>query len=60
VGQIAEKMGVKKVHIVVKGIGSGRDSAIRSIANQGFEVYSIKDTTPVPHNGCRPKKPRRL
>jgi len=60
VGQIAEKMGVKKVNIVVKGIGSGRDSAIRSIANQGFEVYSIKDATPVPHNGCRPKKPRRL
>ncbi len=60
VGQIAEKMGIKRVHIVVKGIGSGRDSAIRSIAGQGFEVFSIKDTTPVPHNGCRPKKPRRL
>jgi small subunit ribosomal protein S11 len=60
VGQIAEKMGVKKIHIVVKGIGSGRDSAVRSIANQGFEVFSIKDVTPVPHNGCRSKKPRRL
>ena len=59
-GQIAEKMGIKKIHIVVKGIGSGRESALRSIANQGFEIGSIKDVTPIPHNGCKPKKPRRL
>jgi small subunit ribosomal protein S11 len=59
-GAVAEKMGIKKIQIVVKGIGSGRESALRSIANQGFEISSIKDVTPVPHNGCRPKKPRRL
>ncbi len=60
VGQTAEKMGVKKIHVVIKGIGSGRDSALRSIANQGFEILSVKDATPIPHNGCRPPKPRRL
>jgi len=59
-GAVAEKMGIKKIQIVVKGIGSGRESALRSIANQGFEISSIKDVTPIPHNGCRPKKPRRL
>ncbi|KUK50001.1 MAG: 30S ribosomal subunit protein S11 [Parcubacteria bacterium 33_209] len=59
-GAVAEKMGIKKFNVIVKGIGSGRESALRSIANQGFEISSIKDVTPVPHNGCRPKKPRRL
>jgi small subunit ribosomal protein S11 len=59
-GAIAEKMGIKKVQVVIKGIGSGRESALRSIANQGFEISSIKDVTPIPHNGCKPKKPRRL
>jgi small subunit ribosomal protein S11 len=60
VGQIAEKMGVKRLHVTVKGVGSGRESALRSMANQGFEILSIKDATPIPHNGCKPKKPRRL
>ena len=59
-GQIAEKMGIKKVRVFVKGVGSGRESAVRSIANQGFEVLSIKDTTPIPHNGCRQRRPRKL
>ena len=59
-GQIAEKAGIKKVNVFVKGVGSGRESAVRSIANQGFEILSIKDTTPIPHNGCRQRKPRRL
>lgn len=59
-GQSAEKLGIKKVKVVVKGIGSGRESAIRSIANQGFDIISIKDVTPIPHNGCRPPKARRL
>lgn len=59
-GQVAEKMGIRKVQMVVKGIGSGRESALRSIAAQGFEISSIKDVTPIPHNGCKPKKPRRL
>ncbi|MFA5178538.1 MAG: 30S ribosomal protein S11 [Candidatus Paceibacterota bacterium] len=60
IGQAAEKMGVKRLHVVVKGVGSGRESALRSIAGQGFEILSIKDATPIPHNGCKPKKPRRL
>ncbi len=59
-GQAALKAGIKKVFIDVKGIGSGRESALRSIANQGFDIAGIKDKTPVPHNGCRAKKPRRL
>ena len=49
----------QEVHIFVKGIGTGRDSAIRSIVNAGFNITAIKDITPVPHNGCRPPKPRR-
>lgn len=60
IGQVAEKMGIKRLHVTVKGVGSGRESALRSIANQGFEVLSIKDATPIPHNGCKAKKPRRL
>ena len=57
---IAEKIGISKVDIFVKGIGSGRDSAIRSLASRGLEISSIADITPIPHNGCRPKKPRRV
>lgn len=63
VAVIAEKLkssGPNKVDIVVKGIGGGRDSAIRSIINQGFDVLSIKDATPIPHNGPRPPKVRRV
>jgi len=59
-GQIALKLGIRKISVDVKGIGSGRESALRSIANQGFDIVAIRDQTPVPHNGCRPKKPRRL
>jgi len=55
-----EKMNIKKISIIVKGIGSGREAAIRSIANRGFEISSIADVTPVPHNGCRKPKPRRV
>lgn len=60
---ITEKLkntGPNKVEIVVKGIGGGRDSAIRSLINQGFDVLSIKDATPIPHNGPRPPKVRRV
>ncbi len=60
---LAEKaimMGVKEVDVVVKGVGSGRESAIRSFAAKGIEISSIKDITPVPHNGPRPPKPRRV
>ena len=56
----AQKLGVQKVDIFVKGIGSGRESAIRSIAARGLDISSIKDITPIPHNGCRPPKARRV
>ena len=52
--------GVKKVDVYVKGPGAGRESAIRSIAQSGIEVVMIKDVTPLPHNGCRPPKKRRV
>lgn len=53
-------MGLKEVSVVVSGVGSGRESAIRSFASKGIHISSIKDTTPVPHNGPRPPKPRRV
>ena len=56
----AAEHGVKKVDVLVKGPGSGRETAIRSIQNTGIEVTGIKDVTPVPHNGCRPPKRRRV
>jgi small subunit ribosomal protein S11 len=52
--------GLKRVDVYVKGPGSGREGAIRSIANSGIEVVMIKDVTPLPHNGCRPPKKRRV
>ena len=52
--------GLKRVDVFVKGPGSGRESAIRSLANNGIEVVMIKDVTPLPHNGCRPPKKRRV
>ena len=52
--------GLQKVEVFVKGPGSGRETAIRSIQNVGIEVTGIKDVTPVPHNGCRPPKRRRM
>ena len=51
---------MRKVDVMVKGPGSGRETAIRSIQNTGIEVTGIKDVTPVPHNGCRPPKRRRV
>lgn len=54
------KMGLNKLSILVRGIGGGREGAIRSLVNKGFDILSIKDVTPVPHNGCRPPKPRRV
>lgn len=55
-----KEAGLKKVEIFVKGPGIGRDAAIRAFKNADIEVTSIKDTTPVPHNGCRPRKRRRV
>lgn len=52
--------GLKEVSVFVKGIGGGRESAIRGLNNQGLVVTGIKDTTPIPHNGCRPPKRRRV
>ena len=52
--------GVKKVDVFVKGPGAGRESSIRSLSNSGIEVVMIKDVTPLPHNGCRPPKKRRV
>jgi small subunit ribosomal protein S11 len=52
--------GVKEVNIFVKGFGGGREGAIRAFNNNGVQVLSIKDTTPLPHNGCRPPKRRRV
>ena len=63
IAALAEKLqgsGPQDIDIIVKGIGSGRDSAIRSLINHGFNVLSIKDATAVPHNGPRPRKVRRV
>ena len=56
----AMEHGVRKVDVLVRGPGSGRETAIRSLAATGIEVVGIKDVTPIPHNGCRPKKRRRV
>ena len=56
----AQQMGVLEVRVVVKGVGSGRESSIRGFVNKGFAVSSIRDATPVPHNGPRPPRARRV
>ena len=56
----AQLLGMKEVEVRIKGPGAGRESAVRGIAATGMEVVSIKDTTPIPHNGCRPPKRRRV
>lgn len=56
----AKALGVERVHISIKGIGAGRDQALRAINASGVSVESIKDKTTVPHNGCRPRKARRV
>lgn len=57
---ICKKSGIEKVQVLVKGIGAGRESAVRTLVTQGLNIISIKDITPIPHNGCRPKKTRRM
>ncbi|TCP26724.1 SSU ribosomal protein S11P [Tenacibaculum skagerrakense] len=57
---VAKEAGLRKVKVYVKGPGNGRESAIRSIHNSGIEVTEIIDVTPIPHNGCRPPKRRRV
>ncbi len=58
--QAAYDLGMRKVEVFIKGPGAGRDSAIRTLQNVGLEVTMIKDVTPLPHNGCRPPKRRRV
>ena len=58
--KVALDAGVKRVDVFVKGPGSGRESAVRAMSNMGLEVNSIIDKTPIPHNGCRPPKRRRV
>ena len=60
VGQEAGQMGMRAIDVKVKGPGAGRESAIRALAVAGLEVTSIRDVTPLPHNGCRPPKRRRV
>ena len=59
-GKEAFQLGMKRVHVRVQGPGSGRESAIQALASAGLAVRSIRDVTPIPHNGCRPPKRRRV
>lgn len=60
VSEKVKKYGLQELEVYVKGVGSGREACIRALANNGFELVSIKDITPIPHNGCRPRRPRRI
>ena len=60
VSEKLRKSGLRELIVRISGVGSGRDSAIRALANQGFDIIGIKDVTPLPHNGPRPKKVRRV
>lgn len=60
IAEIIQKLKISEVNVIIKGIGSGREAAVRSLGAQGVEIQSIKDKTPIPHGGCRPPKPRRV
>jgi small subunit ribosomal protein S11 len=60
IGEKAAAIGVREVDVVIKGVGAGRESAVRALTTKGIGVTSIKDVTPVPHNGPKPPKPRRI
>ena len=60
VGRKAAEHGMKSLDVQVRGPGSGRESALRALQSVGFNVTSIRDVTPIPHNGCRPRKRRRV
>ncbi len=60
IANACKKLGVEKLDVFIKGIGAGRESAIRTLVNQGLNIVSIKDVTPIPHNGVSPKKVRRV
>ena len=59
-GTVAQEYGIKNLEVEIKGPGPGRESAVRALNNLGFRVLSITDATPIPHNGCRPPKKRRV
>ena len=59
-GEAAKEFGVKNLEVLVKGPGPGRESSIRALNNQGYKITNITDVTPIPHNGCRPPKKRRV
>jgi len=59
-GEKAKTMGIKEVEVIVRGVGAGRESSIRAFSGKGIGITAIKDVTPVPHNGPRPPKPRRV
>ncbi len=59
-GREALNLGVKRLHVRVQGPGAGRESAIQALASAGLQILSIRDVTPIPHNGCRPPKKRRV
>lgn len=60
ISNICKKIGIEKISVLIRGVGAGRESAVRTLVAQGLNVVSIKDVTPIPHNGCRPKKIRRV
>lgn len=60
VAEKAQLYGLRDVHVFVTGIGNGRDGSLRALNGSGFNILSIKDTTPIPHNGCRPRRARRV
>lgn len=59
-GIVAQEFGMKNLDVMIKGPGPGRESAVRSLNNLGFKITNIVDVTPIPHNGCRPPKKRRV
>ncbi len=59
-GIVAQEFGMKNLDVFIKGPGPGRESAVRSLNNLGFKINNIVDVTPIPHNGCRPPKKRRV
>jgi len=60
VGKAREEYGLEEVSVFVRGVGTGRESAVRALNNNGLQITNIKDVTPMPHNGCRPRKSRRV
>ncbi|MCD6270558.1 30S ribosomal protein S11 [bacterium] len=60
IADAAQKLKITEVDIFVKGIGGGRDASLKTLSTKGLEIESIEDVTPIPHNGCQPRKPRRV